>query len=165
MRSRTGAVLAGLLLTMVGAAAVAQDAALPPVDPRAAAALEAAGLSYRIDAGDFRLDYDVDDQRSQRVWISSGTARIDELEFRDVWSVAARGKGEVPAELARKLLAENVRMILGAWQVNQSADEYLVVFSTPLSAVADAAMLQTVIEVVMFSADRIEKQLSDKDEF
>jgi hypothetical protein len=31
--------------------------------------------------------------------------------------------------------------------------------------VADAAMLQTVIEVVMLSADRIEKQLSDKDEF
>lgn len=29
----------------------------------------------------------------------------------------------------------------------------------------DLARLQEVIEVVMFSADRIEKQLSDKDEF
>jgi hypothetical protein len=150
---------------MVGVAAPAQDAVPPPVDPRAAAALKAAGLAYSVDAGDFRLNYDVDDRRSQRVWISSGTARIDELEFRDVWSVAARGKGEVPAELAMRLLAENVRMILGAWQLNQSQDEYLVVFSTPVSAVADAATLQTVIEVVMASADRIEKQLSDKDEF
>lgn len=165
MRFRTGAVLACVLPTMVGVAAAAQDAVPPPVDPRAAAALKAAGLAYSVDAGDFRLNYDVDDRRSQRVWISSGTARIDELEFRDVWSVAARGKGEVPAELARRLLAENVRMILGAWQLNQSQDEYLVVFSTPVSAVADAATLQTVIEVVMLSADRIEKQLNDKDEF
>jgi hypothetical protein len=85
--------------------------------------------------------------------------------MRDVWSVAARGRGEVPADLARMLLKENVRMILGAWQVSQSQDEYLVVFSAPVDAAADAATLQEVIEVVMFSADRIEKQLSDTDAF
>jgi hypothetical protein len=79
--------------------------------------------------------------------------------------VAGRGKGEVPAELARKLLAENVRMILGAWQVNQSPDEHLVVYSVQVDAAADAATLQKVIEVVMFSADRFEKHLSDKDAF
>jgi hypothetical protein len=79
--------------------------------------------------------------------------------------VAARGKGEVPADLARMLLKENVRMILGAWQVNQSEDEYLAVFLAQVDAVADAATLQKVVEVVMFSADRIEKQLSDQDAF
>jgi hypothetical protein len=63
------------------------------------------------------------------------------------------------------LLKENVRMILGAWQVNQSQDEYLVVFLAQVDAAADAATLQEVIEVVMFSADRIEKQLGDKDAF
>jgi hypothetical protein len=63
------------------------------------------------------------------------------------------------------LLKENVRMILGAWQVNQSEDEYLVVFSAQVDAAADAATLQKVIEVVMFSADRIEKQLGDQDAF
>jgi hypothetical protein len=56
-------------------------------------------------------------------------------------------------------------MILGAWQVNQGADEYLVVFSAPVSATADAATLQEVIEVVTLSADRIEKELTGKDEF
>jgi len=99
------------------------------------------------------------------VWVASDTARVDQLEMRDVWAVAARGKGEVPADLARLLLKENVRMVLGAWQVNQSQDEYLVVFSAPIDAAADAATLQKVIEVVMFSADRIEKQLSPTDEF
>jgi hypothetical protein len=158
-----------LMTSMAGEGAWSQGTAQPAppqsVDPRVEAALKAAGLDYSLDEGDFRLEYDVDEARSQRVWVASGTARIDQLEIRDVWSVAARGKGEVPADLARTLLKENVRMILGAWQVNQSPEEYLVVYSAQVAAAADAATLQKVIEVVMFSADRIEKQLSDKDTF
>jgi hypothetical protein len=71
----------------------------------------------------------------------------------------------VPAELANLLLRENARMIVGAWQVNQGKDDYLVVLSAPVSAAADAATLREVLEVVMYGADRIEKQLSAKDEF
>jgi hypothetical protein len=154
-----------LLMAALPAAFAAENAAASGEDPRVVTALKDAGLEYSLDEGDFRLDYDVDEARSQRVWVASKTARIDRLEMRDVWSVAARGKGEVPADLARMLLKENVRMILGAWQVNQSEDEYLVVFSAPVDAASDAATLQEVIEVVMFSADRIEKQLSDNDAF
>jgi hypothetical protein len=156
----------GAMMMAAVATGSAEEATTPAGgDPRVVAALEAAGLAYRLDDGDFRLEYDVDQERSQRAWVASDTARIDRLEIRDVWSVAARGKGEVPAELARMLLKENVRMILGAWQVNQSQDEYLVVYLAQVDAAADAATLQEVIEVVMFSADRIEKQLSGKDAF
>jgi hypothetical protein len=166
MRIWTRGVVGGALLAVAGVAVTAEEAATAESpDPRVVAALMDAGLGYSIDAGDFRLDYKVDDTRSQRVWVASDTARVDQLEMRDVWAVAARGKGEVPADLARLLLKENVRMVLGAWQVNQSQDEYLVVFSAPVDAAADAATLQKVIEVVMFSADRIEKQLSPTDEF
>ena len=166
MRSRAGiAVGAALLMAAAGVPSAAADQAPSGEDLRVQSALKAAGLTYTLDDGDFRLEYDVDKDRSQRVWVASDTVRIDQLEIRDVWSVAARGKGEVPADLARMLLKENVRMILGAWQVNQSEDEYLVVFLAPVAAAADAAILQEVIEVVMFSADRIEKQLSDQDAF
>jgi len=159
------AIGAALMMAAANIATAAKDETPSGADPRVAAALEAAALTYTLDEGDFRLEYDVDEGRSQRVWVASETARIDQLEIRDVWSVAARGQGEVPADLARMLLKENVRMILGAWQVNQSQDEYLVVFSAQVDAAADAATLQTAIEVVMFSADRIEKQQSDKDAF
>ena len=159
------AIAAATLMAAASVAAAAADPAPSGADPRVQAALQAAGLGYSVDEGDYRLEYDVDKDRSQRVWVASDTARIDQLEVRDVWSVAARGKGEVPADLARMLLKENVRMILGAWQVNQSQDEYLVVYSAQVDAAADAATLQEVIEVVMFSADRIEKQLSPTDEF
>jgi hypothetical protein len=156
---------AALLLAAAPVAFAAESPAPAGGDPRVEAALKAAGLAYTIDQGDYRLEYDVDEQRAQRVWVAATTARIDQLEMRDVWSVAARGQGEVPADLARLLLKENVRMILGAWQVNQGDDEYLVVYLAQVDAAADAATLQKVIEVVMYSADRIEKQLSDKDAF
>ena len=155
-----------LLLLAAPPALVAQgtDAGRTP-DPRVAEILKEAGLPYQVDNGDFRLEYDVDGTRGQRVWIDSETAKLDKLEFRAVWSVAARGKGAVPAELANLLLRENARMIVGAWQVNQGKDDYLVVLSAPVSAAADAATLREVLEVVMYSTDRIEKQLSGKDEF
>ena len=134
-------------------------------DARVEANLKAAGLAYTLDGGDFRLNYDLPDGRSQLVWVASGTATLDRLEIRDVWSVAYRAKGALSYEMSLRLLMENARMILGAWQVNQGADEYLVVFSAPVSATADAATLQEVIEVVTLSADRIEKELTGKDEF
>ena len=155
-----------LLLLAATPAATAQDSKAPRTpDPRVAALLKQADLPYEVDNGDFRLEYDVDGTRGQRVWIDSETARLDKLEFRAVWSVAARGEGTVPAELANLLLRENARMIVGAWQVNQGKDDYLVVLSAPVSAAADAATLREVLEVVMYSTDRIEKQLSGKDEF
>lgn len=149
---------------MPGASAQDVAAGRTP-DPRVEAALKEAKLAYRIDDGDFRLEHDVDETRTQLVWVASGTVRLNEFEIRDVWSVASRGTGTVPADLAGYLLKENARMILGAWQVNQGRDDYLVVFSAPVNAAADAATLQAVIKVVMLSADRIEKELTGRDEF
>jgi hypothetical protein len=157
---------AALLLLAAAPAAMAQQPVVDRTpDPRVAAVLKEANLPYELDNGDFRLEYDVDGTRGQRVWIDSETAKLDKLEFRAVWSVAARGKGAVPAELANLLLRENARMIMGAWQVNQGKDDYLVVLSAPVGATADSDTLLEVLEVVMYSTDRIEKQLSGKDEF
>lgn len=155
-----------LMLTVAGGAdAQSQAAAVTAPDPRIEAALKDAKLGFLIDEGDYRLDFKVDETRSQRVWVASATTSLPPLEIRDVWSVAARGKGTVPADLAVRLLQENVRMVLGAWQVSQGKDEYLVVFSAQVQADADAAALREVIEVVMYSADRIEKELSGTDAF
>lgn len=165
-RPQTWTVLAGLLVAATLTAALAEDR--PPqatADPRVEAALKAAGLAYTLDGGDFRLEYNLDGNRTQLVWVASGTARLDQLEFRDVWSVAARGSGEVSADVARLLLKENARMVLGGWSVNQGQDEYLVVFNAQVRADAESSALQEVIEVVALSTDRIEKQLSSKDDF
>ena len=157
--------VACVVATCLANLASAAEPASGAPDARVEGALKAAGLGYLLDEGDFRLDYKVDEQRSQRVWVASDTTSLPPLELRDVWSVAARGPGRVSPELAAHLLQENVRMVLGAWQVNQGKDEYLVVFAAQVDAAADAATLREVIEVVMYSADRIEKEISGKDEF
>lgn len=144
----------------------AEDPAPPAaLDPRVVEALGAAKLAYDVDSGDFRLRFDLDASRSQVVWVASKPWKVEDYEIRDVWSVAARGPGKVPADLASHLLAENARMILGAWQVNQGVDEYLVVFSASLPAAADADTLREVIEVVALSTDRIERELAPQDRF
>ena len=171
---RLSRVIAMAAALAFGGAAVAQ---IPPspapegaatakaADARVEANLKEAGLAFTLDGGDFRLNYDLPNGRSQLVWVASSTATLDRLEIRDVWSVAYRAKGTLSYEMALRLLMENARMILGAWQVNQGDDEFLVVFSAPVNATADAATLQEVIEVVTLSADRIEKELTGKDEF
>jgi hypothetical protein len=176
--ARCSCSIAAALLLACGGVAVAQAQSAPeplgqPAEPEGAKApdarveanLKAASLAYTLDGGDFRLNFDLPNGRSQLVWVASGTATLDQLEIRDVWSVAYRAKGALPYEMSLRLLMENARMILGAWQVNQGTDEYLVVFSAPIVATADVATLQEVIEVVTLSADRIEKELTGKDEF
>jgi len=166
MSGRLWPALAACMLTVVPPWAGAQDVpAAMPADPRVEAALKESKLAYAMDGGDFRLKYDLDEGRSQLVWVASGTRKLDQLEIRDVWSVVYRSKGEVPADMAIRLLKENARMILGAWQVNQGKDEYLIVFSAPVNAAADASTLVEVIEVVTLSADRIEKELTGKDPY
>lgn len=156
-----------MLAAGVTAGAAAEDApeAPPALDARVEAALDAAGLTFTADGGDFRMQYTLPDGRTQLVWIASKTTRIADTEFRDVWSVASRGKGALPAELANHLLTENVRMVLGAWQVNQGEGEYLVVFSYAIAADATPGLLQEVLEAVTISADRMEKELTGQDEF
>jgi hypothetical protein len=161
MRTSVVAILTGWMAAASGEAPAAPDA----VDARLVAAFKTAGLAYALDDGDFRLTFTLADGRTQHVWVASKTAKISKLEFRDVWSVAYRGQGQLPANLATRLLTENVRMVMGAWQVNQSKDEYLLVFSYPIAADADAETLQEVIEAVTLSADRMEKELTGKDDF
>jgi hypothetical protein len=163
------AVTAALCLVSCTSVALAAEptpvAGTARLDTRVASALESAGLAYADDDGDFRLIYQVGGGRSQAVWVASSTARITRLEYRDVWSLAYRGDGQVPLEMARRLLTENARMVLGAWQVNQAQDRYLVVFLAQLPADADAASLQEVVEAVALSTDRMEKELTSADEF
>lgn len=167
MRAPSAALFLSLALTVSTASAAESDpaTAAATLDPRVAAALESSSLTYTNDEGDFRLIYRLGEERTQVVWIASSTARITRLEVRDVWSLAFRGTGQVPPEMAKRLLIENARMVLGAWQVNQSPDKFLVVYLAQIPADADAASLREVIEAVAVSADRIEKELTGADEF
>jgi len=165
MKAVTATLLLALPVSVASGAETTHAAGPAQLDTRVETALKSAGLAYVDDDGDFRLVYQVGGGRSQAVWVASSTAKITRLEYRDVWSLAYRGDGQVPPEMARHLLIENARMVLGAWQVNQAQDRYLVVFLAQLPADADAASLQEVVEAVALSTDRMEKELTGADEF
>ncbi|HVN42905.1 MAG TPA: hypothetical protein VMT50_08985, partial [Steroidobacteraceae bacterium] len=93
------------------------------------------------------------------------TAQVAGLELRDVWSIALRGRGSPPAELALRLLEENVGLPLGAWQVARRNGEYLVLFSAQVAAGASASELGATIGTVAVNADRLEKELTGADAF
>ncbi|MGB5102350.1 MAG: YbjN domain-containing protein [Steroidobacteraceae bacterium] len=135
-------------------------------DARVEKLLKEAGLNYTIDEdGDYRLEFALDDDRSQLVWISSRTASYEVLEIRDVWSVAYRSKDPLSVEVANQVLRKNGEMILGAWQIKTWDDEYVLAYAAQVSANTDAASLESAAEAVVVSADELEKELTGKDEF
>lgn len=148
-----------LAAAQVGARTITPDARVEKL-------LKEAELNYTIDEdGDFRLEFALDDDRSQLVWISSKTASYEVLEIRDVWSVAFRSKEPLSAELANKALRKNGEMILGAWQVKKWGEEYVLAYAAQVAANTDAASLESAAEAVVVSADELEKELTGKDEF
>lgn len=135
-------------------------------DARVEKLLEEADLNYTIDEdGDFRLEFALEDDRSQLVWISSKTASYEVLEVRDVWSVAFRSREPLSAEVANLVLRRNGEMILGAWQVRKWGDDYVLAYAAQVAANADAASLESAAEAVVVTADELEKELTGKDEF
>ena len=155
------AVLAGL-----APVALAQAPAAGTADGRVARQLTDAGLSYVIDdEADYRLKYSLDDGRSQIAWVASGTSKLGDFEVRDLWSIAYRGTGQVPLEMANGLLQANARQTIGAWQVQRSGEEYLVVLSAAVPADTDGTALLQLVESVMADADELEESLTERDEF
>ena len=157
---------AAWLALLAAATPVLADSGGSVPDSRVERPLQDAALSYRIDEdGDFRLTYDVGDGRSQLVWVASRTSRLQTVEVRDVWSVAYRSVGPVSADVANQLLFDNAAQALGAWQVQRSGEEYLVVFSAQVPAESSAATLLETLDAVIRVADGLERQLTSDDRF
>ncbi len=153
-------------LAIGATAAPAPPESVPAADPRVAARLAAAQLQYVVDEdGDFRVLYAREGGRTQVVWIASATKSVGGLELRELWSVALRGQGDPPPTLAARLLQQNAARAFGAWQLQRSGEEYLVVLSATVPAGTDGAVLVRLVESLMADADESERLLSGQDEF
>lgn len=160
------ATLVAVCLAGIAPAVHAETQAGATADGRVARLLKDANLSYVVDdEGDYRLKFALDDGRTQVAWVASGTATLGSLEVRDLWSIAYRSTGQVPQEMADGLLQANARQTLGAWQVQRSGEEYLVVFSVPLDVKADSPTLALALDAVMKTADAMEQALTGRDDF
>jgi len=157
----TGLILGGLLL-----ASHAQVGKKKAGDPRVSGLLDEAGLKASIDdEGDFRLHNEVADGRSQLVWILSKTSELRELEIREIWAIAFKSPTPFSADVANQLLEQNCQTKIGAWQMRKMGDDFVAVFSAQIAADTDVDSLTTVIDAVALTADNMEQELSEGDEW
>jgi len=136
-------------------------------DPRVRKVLNEAGLKFTEDKdGDFRLTFHFqEDNRTQGCIVASKTYELGIFEIREIWATAWRGKEPPSAEVANRLLLDNARGKLGAWELLSNDREYRLVFVLKVSADCSAAELKTALRTVSMVSDEMEKELTHADEF
>lgn len=131
-------------------------------------AIDSAGLKYEITKdGFFKIILRFDDGRSQIVLVNSQTQKVNALEMREIYAFAYKSKGEIPVNIANKLLADSQNRIIGAWETisDRSSNLSLAVFNAKIPANIAPEDLINVIRLVGVRADEMEKELTQTDEF
>lgn len=128
-------------------------------DPRLKAALDKLGWKYEIDKeGDFKVRMKLQSGRTQLVWISSSTEKLDNLENRQIMSPGYKAAGALSAQVANQLLVANTRKKLGAWQTFSNGKTSLAVFAAKIPADNEPEALQSSLQAVFYRAMRWEKR-------
>jgi hypothetical protein len=132
-------------------------------DARVERILKQLKYHYEITSdSDFKVPTDLDDGRTQTVYVNSSTSTFGVLEVREVWAIAMKVHGALPAQLANRLL--NDRKKFGGWRaLTTDTGDTLVYFSAQVSSDCDAQTLDSVMDLVLAVADKLEKELTGKD--
>ena len=147
----------------------ADEAKAPAVeaDARVKKALDAAGLKYVVTSlGNFRVSFDLGNERSHWVFVSSRTDQFEQLETRRLWATVMKSKDPLSQETTSKLLMDNINQKLGAFELSKDDDgTYKVSYSAKVDADCRPDALRDAIRLVLHAADAKEKELTGKDEF
>ena len=136
-------------------------------DSRVQALLNELEMKYDIDSdGDFRVGFQLEDGRTQLAFIRSETTQFGKFDIREIFAVAHISDGPLDADLANALLIYNAHIKLGSWRVQrQDDDKCVVAFAVQIAANADAKSLYTAINLVINTADDVERKLDEEDKF
>jgi len=164
------------ILTLVALALIGAGSAMPPAfgqvgdtpgDQRVRDALDELKLKYKVtDTGLFKLLYNTGDERDQMVYVSSTTTRYDSLEIREVWSIGYECEGPIPGPVANRLLEASESLKIGGWSaLKLDSGKRRAVLTAKIAAGSSAKVLGSALEAVSTSADKVEKELTSKDDF
>ncbi|GAP94879.1 hypothetical protein NIES2104_13960 [Leptolyngbya sp. NIES-2104] len=148
-------------------AAIAQTRNTPTGDARVKAALDKAGLKYEVDRdGDFKLVMELPNDRTQLVFVRSETQKLnDNYEIREIISPAFKSDGALSSEIANRLLTDSAKKKLGGWQTISDGNSSIAIFCSKVMANSNAESLVASIQATVLTADDMEKQLTNKDDF
>jgi len=141
-------------------ACLAAFPALAATEPDAAikAQLDSLDVKYDVDKdGDYKVTFDLGEDRSQVVWIRSATDSYGSLKVREVWSPGYKlDGGDLPAKVANRLLEHGHGLILGGW--TKQKQYAMLVVKIPVSSTPQ--QLRDAAEFAAGAADEIEKELT-----
>ena len=146
---------------LVAVTPVIDFAATP--DPVVKAQLERKGTPFEVDSdGDYAILVRIDDDRTQQVWVRSVIEKTNHQAVREIWSRAYQAEGDAfPARIANELLEHSNTLKLGAWVKN--GDSAMMVIKIPADGSAD--LLDEAIDLAAVTADKMELELTGKDDF
>jgi hypothetical protein len=105
--------------------------------------------------------------RSQQVFASGQVYMWRGIKVRQLWTYAEKFSGPLDAALGLRLLTESDRSLpAGSWVVmNGTGDVHYVAFEAFIPADASAASLQWAVNDISQRADKLELELTGKDDF
>lgn len=155
----TLALLASALLALpLPVLAQATKAAASKADPAIARQLDSLGLEHEVDAdGDYQMVYELDDGRTQLVYVRSAVEHYGSLRVREIWSPGFQIKGgDFPAAVANRLLVDSNLAKIGSWVRQGDTAMYVV----KIDADASADELSDAIDAAIRTADKLEQELT-----
>ena len=132
-------------------------------DPAVKAQLDSLGVKYDIDSdGDYKVTFDLGNDRSQLVWIRSKTESYGSLKVREIWSPGYKYAGtELPVKIANRLLEHSHGLILGGW----TKQKQFAMLAVKIPVSATPQQMRDAAEAAADAADEIEAELTPgKDE-
>ncbi|WP_293717072.1 MULTISPECIES: hypothetical protein [unclassified Stenotrophomonas] len=125
--------------------------------------LDGLEYKYEIDGdGDYQLVFEMDDDRTQLVYVRSNVETYGSHRIREIWSPGYRSATPAfPAPVANRLLEDSNDSKLGSW-VKQGD---MAMFVVKVDANASAEVLSDAIDAAAKSADGIEQELTSKDDY
>jgi len=151
-------IAAALLLAVTATGAHAAEA-----DKAVGRALDTLKYTYEVDEdGDYKMVFDMDDGRSQLAFVRSTVEEFGKHRIREIWSPAYNSPGkQFPAAVANRLLEDSQDAKMGAW-VKQ---DQLAMFVVKVDANATPEALSDAIDAAIRTADAMELELTEQDEY
>jgi len=137
-------------------------------DQRIKNQLDRMNLNYEVtSSGNFKLLFELEDKRTQIVFINSETRMHEDAEVREISSPAkfVTKANELSHEILWTLLAFNSQTTLGAWQLEPASDGWGLHYTVKVPAMMPENRLMMYMVLVATLADEMEKAFSDQDIF
>lgn len=135
-------------------------------DTRVQTLLDKIDQAYTVTkAGNYQVELDTKDDRTQLVYISSSTEKYSGIEIREIWSNAGTFPEEPDQATLLDLMTESGSNKIGCWALEKQDDgSYLLYYTIKLPVSFTASDLKMMTGFAATIADAREEQFFDTDD-